>query len=551
MAALGDAVAGRAALAGPAGRDRAIARAASLEEKGKEDAALRLLSQVLERHPDSVPALTAAARLLAARGDAEGARSLLARSSELDPEGSAERHLLLGHLETGRAAANAFQAALVLLSRDEAALRGGWDGHSGAGRAGGGQGKGADAALAACRRQQGAAHAALAKVFLTDLAHEPGAQAEAERALDRALRHDPESPDACQALSDLRLSQGRPGEARLLARRAAELCAPGRLPAGVAPSFDFALVTARLLLECGDAEAAAELLADLAEEACPSLSLCPSPVPIISLPLSIDLSIHTYFSRSLLSPLQDPADVEVWYLLGLARLGGGAKGERGGCREGARGGGGEGGCGGGLGGGLPPGHDPGPQARVAAREALERARDLLERGGGGAGDEAGADPALLAQVRGLLARCGGAGGVGGVGADDDGVESPLVDLGLARAPIAAPAGSSGRGGAGPLLGAGADPGREGVSAAPHSRRPEDVVATLHAGAARGGAPHAEVDLGSAAAAAAAAVAEGGGAARPDPPAPLAPTSQRPSTVEGGTLGAARRSLSPAPRRLPV
>lgn len=85
-----------------------------------------------------------------------------------------------------------------------------------------------------------------------------------ERLLDQALLHDPDNPEACQALADLRISQHRCGEGLVLVRRTLEIC--GNFPAGVAPSYDFRTVTARLLVELSQYDIAVSLLEELVSE---------------------------------------------------------------------------------------------------------------------------------------------------------------------------------------------------------------------------------------------------------------------------------------------
>lgn len=123
-------------------------RAKRLEEKGNDEAALRLYVKVLEYHPDYTPAMDSAAeaseedqagtiatpalpcpkvdfgslprppQIMAEMGDTEGARELATRSVELQPDGGYSKYVLLGHLEHGRAAIAAFTTALALLGRE-------------------------------------------------------------------------------------------------------------------------------------------------------------------------------------------------------------------------------------------------------------------------------------------------------------------------------------------------------------------------------------------------------------------------------------------------
>lgn len=231
-------------------------RAKRLEEKGNDEAALRLYVKVLEYHPDYTPAMDSAAEIMAEMGDTEGARELATRSVELQPDGGYSKYVLLGHLEHGRAAIAAFTTALALLGREHSDLE--------AKMAEDDAPREVVDELNGVRRRMGAVMAAMAKVYLTDIFSEPQAEQQCEQLLDKALRYDSENPEACQALADLRLTQGRQGEALLLARRTAEVCA--RLPAGLVPTYDFRMVTARLLVELSDYADAARILEELSRE---------------------------------------------------------------------------------------------------------------------------------------------------------------------------------------------------------------------------------------------------------------------------------------------
>ena len=144
---------------------------------------------------------------------------------------------------------------------------------------------------------------AMAKVYLTDCFNEAGASESCESILDTALLMNPDNAEACQALADLRLSQDRRGEALLLIKRTLDLCslkkasaaagdvgskaggptasAGGGLPAYL-PSYDFRLVTGRLLVELSQYHLAHEVLEECASD--------------------------------------DPEDTEVFYLLGLCHI---------------------------------------------------------------------------------------------------------------------------------------------------------------------------------------------------------------------------------------
>jgi len=236
----------------------AMERGRRLEDKGNDEAALRLYVKLLEHHPEYTPAMDAAGEIMAEMGDVEGARELVTRSIELDPDGGYPKYVLAGHLEQGRAAIASFTTGLALLGREHGELEA--RAREGAGAAA----RACEEELAATRKRMSAVMSAMAKVYLTDMYAEAGSSAQCEALLDKALRHDSENPEACQALADLRLTQGRQGEALLLARRTAEICV--RCPEGMVPTYDFRVVTARLLVELSEYRDASRLLEDLVVE---------------------------------------------------------------------------------------------------------------------------------------------------------------------------------------------------------------------------------------------------------------------------------------------
>jgi len=265
---------GRDALGRAGASPAALAkRARALADRGDLEKALRLYIRVLEAEPDDTASMDAAAEILAELGDGEGARELVLKSIQVAPETGAGKYVLLGHLEHGRAAIEAFESGLAILTRDHDRLEEA-DGE------GGRAGEEAAARARALKKQMSSALTAIAKVYLTDCLSDCNSEEICEKILDKALLHDPENPEACQSLADLRLSQGRKGEALALVRRTVDLCES--LPEGLIPSYDFRAVTARLLVELSEYKLAVAILNELTGE--------------------------------------DNEDTEVWYLLGLCHM---------------------------------------------------------------------------------------------------------------------------------------------------------------------------------------------------------------------------------------
>lgn len=225
-------------------------RAKHLAENGDPEGALRLYVKVLETQPDNTLIMDAAAELLAELGDAVGAKELLTKSIELAPEQNHGKYVLMGHLENGQTAIGCFEKAIQLL---HAMLE---------------QGSGDEASSLAKRKevkkQLSGVMASMAKVYLTDCFMEKNSNSTCEELLDGALLWDSDNPEACQALADLRMTQNRRGEALVLVRRTIEVC--NNLGEGLAPSYDFRTVTARLLVELSQYELAVTTLEDLVKE---------------------------------------------------------------------------------------------------------------------------------------------------------------------------------------------------------------------------------------------------------------------------------------------
>lgn len=88
---------------------------------------------------------------------------------------------------------------------------------------------------------------AAAELYLTDLCFSDNAEAECERAVNRALQHNPKSVEAHQLQGSLRLSQCRPEEAAVSLRRAVELT--HALSEEHQPTYESKVELGRLLMQ--------------------------------------------------------------------------------------------------------------------------------------------------------------------------------------------------------------------------------------------------------------------------------------------------------------
>ena len=248
--------------------EKQLARARKLADYGDSEKALKLLIAMLEHQPECTAALDLAAEVLLETGDYLGAKELVLRSIQINPTENSTKFVLLGQLEHGNEAIEAFTKGYeVLKSEHDALERGSTE-----------QGKLAKERQRRrqdLQRKMSSVLTSIAKVYLVDCFHEDRAEKLCEETLDSALLRDPNNPEAVQALADLRLSQHRKGEALSLVQRTLDLCDASKAQ----PSYDFRAVTARLLVELSKYDVAIGLLKDLVAE--------------------------------------DDEDTEVWYLLGL------------------------------------------------------------------------------------------------------------------------------------------------------------------------------------------------------------------------------------------
>ena len=95
--------------------DAMVRHAKKYAEKGEAEVALRLFIKVLEVDPDRTDVLDASAELLAELGDVDGAKDLLMKSVELSPNKGHAKYVLLGHMEHGKRAVEAFERGYDLL----------------------------------------------------------------------------------------------------------------------------------------------------------------------------------------------------------------------------------------------------------------------------------------------------------------------------------------------------------------------------------------------------------------------------------------------------
>ncbi|KAL8717910.1 MAG: hypothetical protein Q9225_004903 [Loekoesia sp. 1 TL-2023] len=223
--------------------------------------ALRALNQLKSDNghstSEALPALNLVAEINLELGDADNARAYFLQAASLDPDGSipephgggVEKFFWLAQLseEGGQDSVSWFEKGIVAL-RAEIALT-------------------FDPTMKAARQKKlAAALCGVVEIYMTDLSWETDAESRCESLVTEAMLVAPDSPEALQTLSNLRISQTRKEEARKVLAESIELWK--HLPAGDegVPEFPTRISLSRLLMEVEMEDEAIEVLERLVEE---------------------------------------------------------------------------------------------------------------------------------------------------------------------------------------------------------------------------------------------------------------------------------------------
>jgi tetratricopeptide (TPR) repeat protein len=200
------------------------------------DLAVKFYEKALaqEEAKEDVSVIDEAAEVMLQTGCVERATELLRRSMELAPHSGSGKYLSMAQLHEGKEALALLMKGVDLIGSSEEDRR--------------------DLCLAWC---------AVGELWMTDLCDEPEAENECEKALSNALGAGYEGPEAHHSIASMKLSQNRPDEALKSALEAAKRlksCDP-------LPDYGARVSFSKVLLECGLAEEASEVLHDLIDEA--------------------------------------------------------------------------------------------------------------------------------------------------------------------------------------------------------------------------------------------------------------------------------------------
>ncbi|XP_039593122.1 probable assembly chaperone of rpl4 isoform X2 [Polypterus senegalus] len=226
--------------------------------------------QALDMEPTNVRILDMLGNIYAELGDTEKAKQIFVQSVELSPEDGYSKYMYLGQIHGGTEAVQYFTKGIdVMLNMFEK------------------QTKQTTSAAAVssdeCEVTQkdiAAAFCSIAEIYFTDLCMEDGASDKCKEAIEKALQHDPDNPEALQLMASYLFSteKSKEGKDFLMKGIAAWLPSlqkrPDDLPCEnkdeeeqqdilqVCPPYESRVTTAKLLIEAEDYELYTKLKCD-------------------------------------------------------------------------------------------------------------------------------------------------------------------------------------------------------------------------------------------------------------------------------------------------
>lgn len=245
-------------------------------------AAEAILKRALQQHPGSTTAMDMLAELYLQIGRTEEAKSLLEKSIAQKPgygpkdmKSSSTKWMYYAQIVEGHDAVKSYKKGIEVLQAELAVAKTEMDATT----------------IADVCKQIGAAYAAIAEVYMTDLCFEDGAESQCEASIVAALRVCQTSLEVWQAAANLRLCQNRIKDTKealgncIKILKSQEVTSEmdvgnGKAPAAVVASYQTRVAILKLLIEVGMGTEARVLAVRLLAE--------------------------------------DDANVEVWYLSGVA-----------------------------------------------------------------------------------------------------------------------------------------------------------------------------------------------------------------------------------------
>ncbi|ORC92053.1 TPR domain protein [Trypanosoma theileri] len=213
-----------------------LALAQNAVDVGNIAAAQEFYEVALTRSPNNIEVLEAYAELMIHYvQDIPRAKQMLQHAIAVDPQHGHVKYLNLAQLCDANESLACYQRALEVLQAELQACGS------------------RPRRRAALRSTLATVHCAVAELYLTDLCEADGAEGLCAAALDAAVAANPQCVEAHQLLGSMRLSQGRPEEARQHLRRAVDLT--HHLSEREQPTYESKVELARLLMQVAPDEA--------------------------------------------------------------------------------------------------------------------------------------------------------------------------------------------------------------------------------------------------------------------------------------------------------
>ncbi|XP_067094494.1 uncharacterized protein si:dkey-12j5.1 [Osmerus mordax] len=232
----------------------------------------RFCQRALELEPNNKQTLDMLGHIHSELGDPQRAKGVFLRAVELSPDEGHSKYMYLGQLHTGQEAISYYtrgiQIILAALERQTLSMT--------------------EAGAAAppdqeplCRKDVCVAYCSVAEIYLTDLCMEDGAGDKCREAIESALQHQHDNPEALQLMASYLFSTEKNQEGRDYLMRSVGAWLPAlkqseALPPrgdmveeptqSEIPPYETRITTAKLLMESEEYEMAVDVLEGLLEE---------------------------------------------------------------------------------------------------------------------------------------------------------------------------------------------------------------------------------------------------------------------------------------------
>jgi predicted Zn-dependent protease len=220
----------------------------------------------LKKQPKNTEIMDIIGEILVEKNNIEAAKQMFLQSIKLQPSKGATKYLNMGQLESGLRAIEYYRQGIKLLLQEKSLIE---------------EGK-IQGNVKEINKNIASALCSMAEIYLTDACFEENAENECEGLLKEALKIDPNNYETLQVYASFKISQQKPDEALIVLEQSYQqwkhiaeklqnvddehinseiaIADSDSNPDELLPSIEFRIETAKLFLELGKNETAADIL---------------------------------------------------------------------------------------------------------------------------------------------------------------------------------------------------------------------------------------------------------------------------------------------------